>query len=115
MYTRWTGIGGLEFDRPEKNSLRPLAHFVIAAGALTATALPLRAAEQITLRNGFEITCNHHGTANRRVRLYMEKVNQNYIEVAPGDIARWNFPIRLLREFRSPNCAPVADLGATLS
>ncbi len=78
----WTGI-----DWPEKNSLRPLAQFVIAAGALTATALPLRAAEQITLRNGFEITCNHHGTANSRVRLYMEKGNQNYIEVAPGDIA----------------------------
>jgi hypothetical protein len=52
-----------------------------------ATVLPLRAAEQITLRNGFEITCNHHGTANSRVRLYMEKGNQNYIEVAPGDIA----------------------------
>ena len=52
-----------------------------------ATVLPLRAAEQITLRNGFEITCNHHGTANRRVRLYMEKGNQNYIEVEPGDIA----------------------------
>jgi hypothetical protein len=64
-----------------------LAQFVIAAGALTATVLPLRAAEQITLRNGFEITCHHHGTANSRVRLYMEKGNQNYIEVAPGDIA----------------------------
>jgi hypothetical protein len=64
-----------------------LAQFVIAAGALLATVLPLRAAEQITLRNGFEITCNHHGTASRRVRLYMEKGNENYIEVAPGDIA----------------------------
>ncbi len=52
-----------------------------------ATGLPLQAAEQITLRNGFEITCNHHGTANRRVRLYMEKGNANYIEVAPGEIA----------------------------
>jgi hypothetical protein len=54
---------------------------------LLATVLPARAAEQITLRNGFEITCHHHGTANRRVRLYMEKGNENYIEVAPGDIA----------------------------
>jgi hypothetical protein len=74
-------------DRPEKNSLRPLAQFVIAAGALAAAVLPLRAAEQITLRNGFEITCNHHASANRRVRLYMEKGNESYIEVAPGDIA----------------------------
>jgi soluble lytic murein transglycosylase-like protein len=54
---------------------------------LLAAVLPLHAAEQITLRNGFEITCHHHGTANRRVRLYMEKSNENYIEVAPGDIA----------------------------
>jgi soluble lytic murein transglycosylase-like protein len=52
-----------------------------------ASVLPLRAAEQITLRNGFEITCHHHASANSRVRLYMEKGNQNYIEVAPGDIA----------------------------
>ncbi len=51
------------------------------------SVLPLRAAEQITLRNGFEITCHHHATANSRVRLYMEKGNANYIEVAPGDIA----------------------------
>jgi soluble lytic murein transglycosylase-like protein len=64
-----------------------LAQFVIAAGVLTGTVLPLRAAEQITLRNGFEISCHHHGTVNSRVRLYMEKGNQNYIEVAPADIA----------------------------
>ena len=47
----------------------------------------MRAAEQITLRNGFEITCNHHATTNNRVRLYTSKSNDNYIEVAPGDIA----------------------------
>ena len=64
-----------------------MAQFVIAAGVLAGTVLPLRAAEQITLRNGFEITCHHHGTVNSRVRLYTEKGNQNYIEVAPGDIA----------------------------
>ena len=63
-----------------------MAQFVIATGALIATVLPLRAAEQISLRNGFEITCHHHATANSRVRLYLEKGNQNYIEVAPGDI-----------------------------
>jgi hypothetical protein len=70
-----------------KRTLRPLAQFVIAAGVLAGTVLPLRAAEQITLRNGFEITCHHHGTVNSRVRLYTEKGSQNYIEVAPGDIA----------------------------
>jgi hypothetical protein len=64
-----------------------LAQFVIAAGVLAGTVLPVRAAEQVTLQNGFEITCHHHGTVNSRVRLYMEKGSQNYIEVAPADIA----------------------------
>ena len=46
-----------------------------------------RAAEQITLRNGFEITCHHHSLANNKMRLYTSPTNENYIEVAPADIA----------------------------
>lgn len=60
---------------------------VFAAAALMASAGPVRAAEQITLRNGFEITCHHHVLANNHVRLYTGKTNDNYIEVAPTDIA----------------------------
>ena len=60
---------------------------VFAAAALMASAGPLRAAEQITLRNGFEITCHHHALANNHVRLYTGRTNENYIEVAPADIA----------------------------
>jgi hypothetical protein len=60
---------------------------VLVAGALMASAGPVRAAEQITLRNGFEITCHHHAVTADRVRLYTGKTNENYIEVAPGDIA----------------------------
>jgi Transglycosylase SLT domain len=117
MGTDFCTLGGrdrcLESIGREKNSLRPLAQFVIAAGALTATVLPLRAAEQITLRNGFEITCNHHGTANRRVRLYMEKGNESYIEVAPGDIASVEHipdPPPPPSPDPSPAPAPVSDL-----
>ena len=62
-------------------------HLAFASGALALTALPARAAEQITLRNGFEITCHHHGLANNRMRLYTGSTNENYIEVSPGDIA----------------------------
>jgi len=62
-------------------------HLAFASGALVLAALPARAAEQITLRNGFEITCHHHIQANNRVRLYTGSTNENYIEVAPGDIA----------------------------
>jgi hypothetical protein len=44
-------------------------------------------AEQITLRNGFEITCHHHSLVNNRMRLYTSPSDGIYIEVAPGDIA----------------------------
>jgi soluble lytic murein transglycosylase-like protein len=46
------------------------------------------AAEHITLLNGFEMSCHHHGQVNGRVRLYTSKGNDNYIEVAPQDVAR---------------------------
>ena len=58
-----------------------------ACGALALTAMPGHAAERITLRNGFEIACNHHGVANRKVRLYTSRTNESYIEVEPADIA----------------------------
>ena len=67
--------------------MRIAVHLVLACGSLVGASLPLRAAEQITLRNGFQITCHHHGAAHNRVRLYTSVTNDNYIEVAPGDIA----------------------------
>ncbi len=67
--------------------MRIWLHLAFVSGALALPSLPLHGAEQITLRNGFEITCHHHGTANNRVRLYTGSNNENYIEVAPSDIA----------------------------
>jgi hypothetical protein len=67
--------------------MRSWLNLAVLSGALALAAMPARAAEQITLRNGFEITCHHHGVANNRVRLYTGSTNENYIEVAPGDIA----------------------------
>ncbi len=67
--------------------MRRWGQLVFAAAALIAFAGPMRAAEQITLRNGFEITCHHHALANNHVRLYTGKTNDNYIDVAPTDIA----------------------------
>jgi len=57
------------------------------SGAIALATMPVRAAEQITLRNGFEITCHHHSLANNKMRLYTNPTNENYIEVAPADIA----------------------------
>ncbi|HET6205980.1 MAG TPA: lytic transglycosylase domain-containing protein [Terracidiphilus sp.] len=61
--------------------------FVLAIGILAASGWPARAAEQITLTNGFEISCHHHASVERRVRLYMGIGSDSYIEVAPGEIA----------------------------
>ena len=68
--------------------MRTCLNLVIVSGALAVAVLPLRAAEQVTLRNGYEITCHHHAVArNHQVRLYTGATNENYIEVAPGEIA----------------------------
>jgi len=66
--------------------LRRCAQFVLGIGILAVPGLPAGAAEQITLTNGFEISCHHHASVHRRVRLYMGTGNDNYIEVAPAEI-----------------------------
>jgi hypothetical protein len=57
------------------------------SGALFIAVLPVYAAEQITLRNGFQISCHHHAAVKSKVRLYTGPASDNYIEVAPGEIA----------------------------
>ena len=47
----------------------------------------LRAAERVTLKNGFVMRCDHHAQADGRVRLYLSAGEDNYIEFAPGQIA----------------------------
>ena len=67
--------------------IRGWAQFVLGIGVLGAPVLQAHAAEQITLTNGFEISCHHHASVQQRVRLYMGSGNESYIEVAPGEIA----------------------------
>ncbi len=67
--------------------MRTWVNLAAISGALALGTLPVYAAEQITLRNGFAITCHHHTLAKNKVRLYTSPSNENYIEVAPGDIA----------------------------
>jgi len=66
--------------------VRSWVHLVAVSGAFALATIPARGAEQITLRNGFEITCHHHALANSGMRLYTSPTNENYIEVAPEDI-----------------------------
>ncbi len=62
-----------------------VAAVVAAIGA--AQLLPARAAERVTLSNGFVEQCNHHALVDGRVRLYLSAGEDNYIEFAPDDIA----------------------------
>ncbi|UWZ87056.1 lytic transglycosylase domain-containing protein [Occallatibacter riparius] len=60
---------------------------VLTATALAALALPCRAAERVSLTNGFALTCAHHETVEGRVRLYSSANASSYIEFPPADIA----------------------------
>lgn len=65
---------------------RPL----IAACTLAAAACLMpaaRAADLITLRNGFQMQCDHYAASGSRVRLYLTAGEDNYIEVLPSEIA----------------------------
>jgi len=60
----------------------------ITAGVVALLAAPfVHAAERITLRNGFEMRCDHHAQVEDRVRLYLSAGEDNYIEFRPEEIA----------------------------
>jgi soluble lytic murein transglycosylase-like protein len=67
--------------------MRHPAQFVLAATALAALCLPAHAAEQVTLTNGFSLTCTHHEMVQGHVRLYTSDNASSYIEFPPADIS----------------------------
>jgi soluble lytic murein transglycosylase-like protein len=56
---------------------------------LMAALLPLslQAAERVTLRTGFVVNCNHHAQVDGHMRLYLSTGEDNYIQIAPDEIA----------------------------
>ncbi len=65
-------------------------HFLAAAAALFSVmglALQVRAAEQVTLRNGFALRCDHHAQVDGHIRVYLSAGEDNYMEFAPGEIS----------------------------
>jgi len=61
--------------------------FFIAATALIALQAPVaRAAERVTLRSGFPLSCDHHAQVEGRMRLYLSHGEDNYMEFAPEEI-----------------------------
>ena len=63
---------------------------LIAACILAAAVclMPLgHSAELVTLRNGFQMQCDHHAAAGGSVRVYLTAGNDDYIELLPSQIA----------------------------
>jgi len=54
---------------------------------LATFASAARAAERVTLRNGYQMQCDHHAQVEGRVRLYLSASEDSYIEFAPEKIA----------------------------
>jgi hypothetical protein len=73
--------------------MRQIAHnSAILTGALALLAAfclpcPARAAEHITLANGFDLTCHHHQLVNGKVRIYLKAAEPDFFELNPTDIA----------------------------
>jgi soluble lytic murein transglycosylase-like protein len=63
------------------------AQFVFAAAAIAAMAIPARAAERVTLSNGFAQICDHHEMVQGKYRLYTSKDEGSYIEFPLNQIA----------------------------
>ena len=59
----------------------------IAAAALGSLASSAWAGEQVTLRNGFAMRCDHHAEIEGRMRLYLSAGEDNYIQFLPQEIA----------------------------
>ena len=53
---------------------------------LAALAPLARAGELVTLRNGYELRCDHHAQVEGRVRFYLSASEDNYIEFAPREV-----------------------------
>jgi soluble lytic murein transglycosylase-like protein len=66
---------------------RGLGLLTLAAAVLSCFAADARAAERVTLRNGFTVQCDHHALVDGHMRLYLSAGEDSYIEFAPDKIA----------------------------
>ena len=95
---------------------------IVTVAALAG--LEARAAERVTLRNGFVQQCDHHVQVEGRVRLYLNPGEDNYIELAPEEINTFEYipdpPPASLAQPAPQTHTPVAkltpaDLGEILT
>jgi hypothetical protein len=95
------------------------ARVLLTITALALLASSARAAERVSLRNGFEVTCDHHAQVESRLRLYLSAGEDNYIEIPSQDLARVEHfpdpppssdPVQI-----APNAATASSQNARLS
>jgi hypothetical protein len=85
-----------------------IAALALLSGLLAAgAAIPVQAAEHITLRNGFDLICDHREVAGDHVRLYMTATGPDFMEVPSADIAGSEFVT--LPAPKEPAPAPAAE------
>jgi hypothetical protein len=82
-------------------------------GAMATAAL---AGERVTLRNGYEMRCDHHATVEGRVRLYPGAGEDNFIEFSAQEISAIDQvadpPAPPMPETRAVDPSPSTDLPA---
>lgn len=61
--------------------------FLTAALALVCLGAAARAAERVTLKNGFDLLCDHRAVHGNTVRLYLDATGANYMDVDASEIA----------------------------
>jgi soluble lytic murein transglycosylase-like protein len=85
---------------------------------MAATLVPLHAADRIYLRNGSDLICDHQKNVDGQVRLYLTASEENYLDVAAGDIVRREtvniLPVTVAVKAIAPAAAPTTVELATL-
>lgn len=64
-----------------------LAPVCLAACLFACLAPAAHAAERVTLKNGFDLVCDHRATDGGKVRLYLDAAGTNYMDVDASQIA----------------------------
>src|ERR1700739_672294 len=59
----------------------------VVLGLVMTTGAAANAAEHVTLRNGFDLVCDHFSAYGDRVRLYMDPSSTNFVELNAAEIA----------------------------
>ena len=84
---------------------------LLSIGFSLLSGCSLHAAERVTLRNGFDLLCDHRTTEGERTRLYLSASDSNFIEVASADITATE-PAPALAAAAAAAAAPSGSLAA---